>query len=285
MGIDNTAARMLLLLRNEPGVNFDSTVLIGRQHNYLGLFLKKAIQKKLALPKNSLSWSSIYADDLISTLLVENPEILDISNYEGATILHDLNIAIPDHLRNRFSAVIDIGTSEHIFNVPQAIRNLQDLCAPGGHVLMLNPANNWLGHGFYQFSPELFFRAFAENSGFEIRRVLLIRQRLLGDAWYELTDPEKLGKRGTIYIKGRCSLGIIAKKRLGTSVQIQPQQSDYQHVWQEPKPSRLGRIYLSLPWPLQKLVAVIVISKLDRFRSRLRRIRLKWSLGGLSIEE
>jgi 2-polyprenyl-3-methyl-5-hydroxy-6-metoxy-1,4-benzoquinol methylase len=53
--------------------------------------------------------------------------------------------------------VFDGGTLEHIFDYPTAIKNCMKMVKPGGHLLLTTPANNWFGHGFYQFSPELFY--------------------------------------------------------------------------------------------------------------------------------
>jgi hypothetical protein len=33
----------------------------------------------------------------------------------------------------------------------------------------VTPANNQMGHGFYQFSPELFFRVFSQENGYLLR--------------------------------------------------------------------------------------------------------------------
>ena len=285
MGVDNTSARMLLLLRNEASVNLKNSVILGRQHNYVGPFLRRSIQKNFGLAKDSLPLNSQYADEFLSILGMENPAILDNSDYEGATILHDLNTEIPNELKNQFSTVIDLGTLEHVYNIPQALRNLQEMCSPGGFLMMVSPANSWLGHGFYQFSPEFFFRAFGEHSGFEIRRVILIRHRLLKDVWCELIDPKKTGRRGTIYTKNRCTLAMIATKLSDSPDTTLPQQSDYQSAWEMPIVSKLGQIYLNLPWIFQKLVANTVIRLLDRFRNRLSRVRLKWSKGSLIISE
>ena len=38
------------------------------------------------------------------------------------------------------------------------------------HFVRITPANNFFGHGFYQFTPELFFRIFSAANGFEVER-------------------------------------------------------------------------------------------------------------------
>ena len=285
MGIDNAAARMLLLLRNEPGIDFSKTVMLGRQHNYVGPFLRRAIQNNFGLSRKSLPLASEYADEFLEVLGIVKPTILDVSDYEGATILHDLNTAIPKELKDQFCTVIDIGASEHVYNIPRALQNLKDLCATNGHLLIISPANNWLGHGFYQFSPELFFRAFDAPSGFEIRNLFLIKLKLSGDIWYELSDPKSMGRRGTIITKRRCFVALIATKVSGGAGQALPQQSDYESAWAAPNVSKLGTLYLNMPYVLRKLIELTLIPVRNRLKNKMRPIQFQWTEGRLVIKK
>ena len=54
--------------------------------------------------------------------------------------------------------VIDGGLLEHVFDFPTAIRNCMRMVRQGGHLILNLPVNNFPGHGFYRFSPELVFR-------------------------------------------------------------------------------------------------------------------------------
>ena len=69
--------------------------------------------------------------------------------------------------------MIESGSLEHIFNFPVAITNLAGMLKVGGTLFVTTPANNLMGHGFYQFSPELMFRVFSDENGFALRDVLL----------------------------------------------------------------------------------------------------------------
>ena len=95
-------------------------------------------------------------------------ESLDVSTYEKATILHDMNLTVPYELRERFTVVHDGGTIEHVFNVPEAFKNCMEMVRVGGHFTQVNVANNYTGHGFWQFSPELIFRVFSPQNGYRI---------------------------------------------------------------------------------------------------------------------
>ncbi len=92
---------------------------------------------------------------------------VDASEYEGADIVFDLNK--PDlcsTLGEPYDVVIDVGTTEHVFHVPNTLRNIAETTKVGGLVIHINPSNNVIDHGFYQFSPILFYQYYTEN-GFE----------------------------------------------------------------------------------------------------------------------
>jgi hypothetical protein len=130
--------------------------------------------------------------------------------------------------------VIDGGTLEHIFNYPVAIKNCMEMVQPGGHLLLMTPANNFMGHGFYQFSPELFFRIFSEENGFELRRAIFAETD--PDAqWYEIVDPAKARRRVELINRRPAYLLIQARKlRQVPVLATTPQQSDYTILWDNP---------------------------------------------------
>src|SRR5947209_20474751 len=110
-------------------------------------------------------WKASIDEDLLIRFRafgIQDLDHMDILSSEGATIIHDLNIRVPEMFSNRFDLVLDNGTVEHIFNLPEAFENCARLCKVGGHVVIVSPANNLCGHGFFQLSPELFFRAFCD---------------------------------------------------------------------------------------------------------------------------
>ena len=79
-----------------------------------------------------------------------------------------MNIPISDSSKDKYTVVIDGGSLEHVFNFPIAIKNCMEMLQVGGYFISLAPANNMLGHGFYQFSPELFYRIFSKENGFSV---------------------------------------------------------------------------------------------------------------------
>lgn len=61
-----------------------------------------------------------------------------------------------------FDLVIDAGTTEHCFNVGQALINAASAVAVGGHIFHIPPMT-MVNHGFYNFSPTLLYDFYSQN--------------------------------------------------------------------------------------------------------------------------
>jgi SAM-dependent methyltransferase len=237
MGIDAATLEILLTAR-EAGVSFDEVLTVGRQSLCAspaevktvlarhGVGLTGGQAQKLVSEQNG------YCEPLLKLMGAQRVDSLDVSNFEGASIVHDMNELLPDSYRNQFTIVIDGGSLEHVFNFPVALKNCMDAVAPGGHFIGITPSNNLMGHGFYQFSPELFFRVFTPANGFRIEKVL-IYECPWGSVWYEVMDPEEARRRVDLTNRRPAYLIVWAKKTASVPIFNQwPQQSDYVALWQ-----------------------------------------------------
>jgi hypothetical protein len=248
VGFDVNALKFLLAAIRD-GVSLDRTVTIGRQ----GLFVEPpALLANLRrfdpkVPESAVQRMLHEADGFCEPVLrflgAVQTESLDVSPYQGATIIHDMNRPLPAHLSGAFSAVIDGGSLEHVFNFPQAIKNCMEMVAVGGDFLCSSPANNFVGHGFYQFSPELFFRVFHRSNGFEVRKMLLYEEDWSDIRYYEVRDPEEVRRRVTLSNRHPTLLLVRARKVADVPVFAAiPQQSDYVTVWNTFGPGEKGAI-------------------------------------------
>jgi len=173
-----------------------------------------------------------FAEPLLELLGAREPASLDHSDFEGSELVHDLNDPIPAELRASRSLVWDGGTLEHVFNFPTAVRNAMELTEVGGHLLLMSPANNWMGHGFYQFSPELWFRVLSPENGFRVEWMLIKASRHPASRWYRVRDPKEVGERVTLTARSRGTLYVLARREEEVPVLAQtPQQSDYAEAW------------------------------------------------------
>lgn len=233
MGLDLNGTKFLLYARNR-GVSFTETAMVGRQDL---LVSPEVLNERLAAfnfdasAERLLAEGGGYSEPFLRALGAEEIVSFDASDYEGASVVHDFNRPIPEEFKGRFSAVIDGGTLEHVFNYPVAIKNCMEMVRVGGHFLSITPANNHLGHGFYQFSPELFYRIFTPQNGFEIVQMMIYEEALNCD-WYEVADPDAVKERVVLVNDEPSVLLVIAKKVAEADIfSAPPQQSDYSAVW------------------------------------------------------
>lgn len=243
MGFDVQGTRFLLGA-HRSGVRFAKTATLGRQALFLDPSSLQRMLRSFGMPKSEAEVGRIlteadgFAEPLLKLLGADDICSVDASAYEAASVVHDMNLPIPDDLRGAFSAVIDAGTLEHVFDFPRAIRNCMEMVQEGGHLILMTPANNFMGHGFYQFSPELFFRIFSQANGFEVVRAIVCEVDPSAQ-WYEVVDPAKARRRVELINNRPTYLLIQARRaRKVPILRVAPQQSDYTQLWQEPDPKR-----------------------------------------------
>jgi len=92
---------------------------------------------------------------------------IDKFDFDKPKIIHDLQFPMDQKYHDFFNLIIDCGTLEHIFDVKAVMENIVKITKVGGYVLQMVPAQNFLNHGFYQFSPT-FFHDFYTSNGFEV---------------------------------------------------------------------------------------------------------------------
>ncbi len=224
----------LLMAKRNKGLNYKKVLMLGRQT----LFTSKAELQKLSIRYlgkdvyKNISFSDRYSEPFFSGLGAMLVESIDNSEYENATIIHDLNEKIPDNFKNRYTVVLDGGTLEHVFNFPLAIRNAMEMVELGGHYIGITPTNNYSGHGFYQFSPELYFRIFTEENGFVLTDMLIRSSAPNAKEWYKVNDPDDMKTRVQLINRVPAMIVFIAKKIENKEIfKKTPQQSDYMAMW------------------------------------------------------
>ncbi|HKX42425.1 MAG TPA: hypothetical protein VJO99_14800, partial [Burkholderiaceae bacterium] len=240
MGIDIHNLN-LLAHAQDLGASFDRTLAIGRQALFIEDFeleRHRALRGLAPLSEPALApGQPRYFEPLVEQWLGASvADSVDASSYENARLIHDMNLPWPEQgalaeARASYDAVLDFGCLEHVFNFPVAWRNCVDLCRVGGYVLHALPANNLAGHGFYQFSPELFFNLYRPDNGFELRGLYFT---LRADAWHwwRVANPMAVKRRVNLRNPHEVYMLVIARKLRETGPLPAPQQSDYaQDEW------------------------------------------------------
>jgi hypothetical protein len=175
---------------------------------------------------------------------------LDGSDYQGAAIIQDMNLPLTAANRAReksYDLILDGGSLEHFFDVPQALRNYDAMLRGGGLIYITTAANNHYGHGFYQFSAEFFHRVFSAGNGYTVEECFLEEHPLLSAEisparrFFAAGDPKALGGRGQFLSSRPVLIHCLARKTGGSGVARSLIQSDYQAVWDgTPKPVATG---------------------------------------------
>jgi len=219
MGLDYSVAKFLFERSKEAPLG--RILVLGRQTVYM-------TPREMA---DVRAWSGAnlapagFADDFFRALGATEISFLDRSCHESADILHDLNQPLASDFHAKFDTVLDGGTLEHVFNFPVALKTCMEAMREGGRLFIFSPVNSMMGHGFYQFTPELFYRCLAPAYGFQVER-LLIRH---DSVWFEARNPPWLAlgwrrrrrsRRYCLFRQGARVLGLFLN--LGRSKAITP---------------------------------------------------------------
>ena len=130
-------------------------LMIGRQSVYLspdelietlrgiGVDVSGADAAKVELDRSTLdrvgSRDDLVSDHAIFAFFGETRvRAIDVSGYEGAEIVHDLNLPVPASLKAIADVIVDGSTLDNTFDVAAALRNYSDMLRSGGRLFMAN---------------------------------------------------------------------------------------------------------------------------------------------------
>tara|TARA_B100000989_G_scaffold66173_1_gene46017 strand:- start:10807 stop:11637 length:831 start_codon:yes stop_codon:yes gene_type:complete len=224
MGVNLHSLNFLLL--NSKRREFGKTLTLGKLKIYVDEFNIKKILNDKNYKKQK------YIDEvLINYFGSTQVDVLDINDYEGANIIHDLNIKIPEKLEDKYDTILDFGTLEHIFDVKTAIENISLMSKKNGMILHVSPTNNFCGHGFYQFSPEFFNTVYSLNKSYKNTEIFL-SNTYDSKNWYKLKEfnNKRINVQSDQETYVLCKTIIVNK-----NISNQLQQSDYKEKYKERK--------------------------------------------------
>ena len=199
---------------------FGKTATLGRQRILLD---RMQIKKILNIEEDF----GVFCEELLKQVfLATKVDSYDFSEYENATHIYDFNQSLT--FEDQYDTVIDLGCSEHIFNIANVLANISKLCKIGGQIIHALPANNFCGHGFWQFSPELFYSLYNSKNGYDKTEMFLAD---LSDEsyWYKI-KPFVPGERVNILSNSSVYI-IIRTVKISDFSHNDIQQSDYQFEW------------------------------------------------------
>jgi len=256
MGI-NTSAVKVFLIDNDRQPFTGDLLTLGKQDVFVTPEVMKRTfdqyDREVAVDQNVPVFSQkpgfvegrfITDEYLFSALGFDRTESMDASDYESADHVLDLNqVETPPEYCDRWDTIFDGGTVEHIFNVPNALANLGRMVKVGGRIVHIAPSSNHIDHGFYMFSPTLFWDYYKAN-GYDVNVCQVFR--------YHASDPYDGKWAVSDYIPGgltRVSMGglddgmygviLIATKKEGSTYTKVPQQGLYSTIkWKGNEPDQ-----------------------------------------------
>jgi SAM-dependent methyltransferase len=292
LGIDLNTAQ-LLIRAHKSGVSFERMATLGRQrllgdrHALISILNKSGYPVQEHRARRLLDPAEVYCEEFFNILGAKEIISIDVSTFEGAQVIHDMNLPIPDSLDSSFDVVLDGGTLEHIFDLATALRNAARMVRPNGRFISVTEANNFCGHGFYQFSPELYYRFLCPNNGYVMDSCILWED-IPGSPFYQVPDPDAVQDRINLTSEFGTFMLVQAQRQGDVSRDFIPQQSDYVRLWNErggePTPSDDSPDPLfKVKSTLKRIPALRNAVQSARAAARYRRLSVKRNVEGYLI--
>ncbi|MCB4790665.1 MAG: class I SAM-dependent methyltransferase [Elusimicrobia bacterium] len=243
MGIARGMAKLLIKEAIRKPFTGLHTIALGRQgiHFSLGYFNKMAKETGFKPVITDMKDQPLLKSDNLSDkvffkyLGCEKYVTLDVSNYEGVDYIFDLNKPeISADLKNKFDLIIDSGTLEHVFHLPNVLNNLYKMLKVNGRIIHTVPSSNHIDHGFYMFSPTFFLDYYSANK-YEINSIKIAKHNPC-----EYYMPWKIYDYKPEYIATKSSGGLdngayiiicIATKTANSTGDVVPQQGSCLTSW------------------------------------------------------
>lgn len=142
-----------------------SFLMLGKQEMHLDREFMIVLQESGLIEDISLFGEDELNDSIQFFKKIGFKEVhaLDVSGYEQADIIFNLNDKLPGELENRFDMVYDGGVIEHVFDVANAFLNICRMAKVGGYIFNCNPVYNYIHNTFWNISPEMFLDFYSAN--------------------------------------------------------------------------------------------------------------------------
>lgn len=240
MGFRITSMLTIEYAKKNYGADLSKTLTLGRQFRAFTKkeFLKYLPQyKSIDAKKLEEDFQSPYAEGIFEDMYGAKLLSLDGFQHENPDIVWDLNQPVTEEMKNSYSCLIDGGTMEHVFDVPQLLHNCFSMLKEGGLYISMVPTNNFNGHGLYQFSPDFFYSVFSEANGMKIKDVFIVKFSAKNKVWKLNSSPAANGARIQFDVNTQTEIYVIAEKTGPTPEKITAQQTDYEEGWYEDEKS------------------------------------------------
>lgn len=158
-------------------------------------------------------------------------DVLDVSDYENATIIHDLCKPLPAELIGRFDFIFNGSVLDNIFDPAAALRNISLMLKPNGRVVHIEMASN-LAFEYLIYSPDWFLDYYVAN-GFSDCKIYVCTFRDVDELkygpWRVFSYSPRAGAGCTLreVVTDHAVLVVVAEKNAGSTWNQSPIQWCY----------------------------------------------------------
>ena len=159
-----------------------------------------------------------------------NYQTMDVSDYENASIIHNLNNPIPKELEGQFDYIIDGGTFDHLFDLKTCFENVTKLLKPGGRIFQWNAASNYANAGYLSFSADFFYDYYTLNKFANCRTFFATSHSMGSQNWYFFEFIPPSNSKGYSCFKQSYShvmVIVLAEKGMDSTAHRMPVQLQY----------------------------------------------------------
>jgi len=175
-----------------------------------------------------------YIDDvtLFSAIGATTLDVMDVTDYEGANIVHNLCEPLPEALNGQFDLVFNGSVLDNIFDPAAALRNITRLLKPNGRVIHIEMASN-LAFEYLIYSTDWFLDYYIVNQFLDCRIYVCTfdsMQQLLHGPWQVyayLPKPDGTAFQLRSLPFKQAVLVVIAEKQPASTVDAVPVQWCY----------------------------------------------------------
>ncbi|MEM7743918.1 MAG: hypothetical protein AAF409_09420 [Pseudomonadota bacterium] len=212
--------------------------------------------------QKTLIEGTVTSEHVFTRLGFDRVVTTDVDSFEGCDFMFDLNAdGVPAEHLGLYDMVLDAGTFEHVFHLPNAFRNAVEFTKVGGRIVHQAPSSNHIDHGFHMFSPTQFWDFYSANR-LELPRFDLFRYEGTADdgsPWdFGAYSPGSLNKKSFGGLGGGCfGIALVAEKVTETDGRIVPQQSTYAAAWTAKTSPGLQKMAPARPGLLKRIGAAL----------------------------
>lgn len=179
-----------------------------------------------AFGKNFISEETFF--NLFTSLEIT---FIDVTDYEGASVVHDMCEPLPAHLKGKFDFVWNGSCLDNIFDAAAAQRNSCDLLASNGRIMTMEMANSHYG-SYCGFAQGWFFDYYAINE-FQSAEIYscIFKLNHLWNGPFEVYTPNSESSSGDTFPLASSEDPVItlaiARRNLKSTTNKSPIQSQY----------------------------------------------------------